>query len=454
MQPETVQLGAKYQNLFQTNSEIVLLEGPSGTGKSTASMLYLFTMADRYPGARILIARKTRASMSETVLKTLETLPHGKWLARTSGGQRAWRQKYIERNDSEYIILGLDNVDRIMSGDYDIIYLCEATECSRQEFENLVTRLRNGVTPIQQIILDYNPSHPLHWINQLKDVETDHGTIKVERIKTNHKDNTVLWDAANARWTERGTKYMAHLEATLTGVRRRRLLLGEWAASEGLVYAEYERCLVMGGKLDVPASRVAVGVDWGWTKPTCFSVGVLDTKDTLHIVDEVYRERMSRENLESEANRIMEKWGAEVFYCDARRPEAIHELRSLGIPVRPNKLQSIESGISLVEQRIISDRLKVWDCCVAMRKEFGFYEYDDHQQPVDANDHAMDSLRYLVAGIDYVKSVPDAMDTEGVQEELRARLGLKDVEAEPELSFIERWEKWRNEVWASDEEFV
>ena len=45
------------------------------------------------------------------------------------------------------IIGGMDNADRIMSTEYDIILVVEATEISEDDAEKLGTRLRNGMMP-------------------------------------------------------------------------------------------------------------------------------------------------------------------------------------------------------------------------------------------------------------------------------------------------------------------
>ena len=47
----------------------VVVAGPSGTGKTLACLWKCAILADQYPGARILIIRKTRRSMTESVLK-------------------------------------------------------------------------------------------------------------------------------------------------------------------------------------------------------------------------------------------------------------------------------------------------------------------------------------------------------------------------------------------------
>src|SRR6185369_1742308 len=48
----------------------VLLSGPAGTGKTRGVLEWINHLAWRYPGLRVLIVRKTRASLAESVLYT------------------------------------------------------------------------------------------------------------------------------------------------------------------------------------------------------------------------------------------------------------------------------------------------------------------------------------------------------------------------------------------------
>jgi len=57
---------------FYSRAPEVLLSGPARTGKSRALLKLMHLRASKYPGSRHLIARKTRASLSESGLVTFE----------------------------------------------------------------------------------------------------------------------------------------------------------------------------------------------------------------------------------------------------------------------------------------------------------------------------------------------------------------------------------------------
>jgi phage terminase large subunit len=134
-------------DLFQCYDKEVLIEGGAGTGKTRAVLEKANLIADKYPGCRILLCRKTRASMSESVLQIFEdhVLVPGHPLK--SGATRHHRSHYDYPNGSRLVICGLDNPDRIMSTEFDMACLFEATEATVDDWEKVLSRLRNTKIP-------------------------------------------------------------------------------------------------------------------------------------------------------------------------------------------------------------------------------------------------------------------------------------------------------------------
>ena len=186
----------------------VLISGPAGTGKSRACLQKLHHLATDYPGSRHLIVRKTRESLSESGLFTFERYVLGEGHPIAAGVQRHYRQVYQYPNGSAIVVGGLDKASKIMSTEYDTIYVQEAIELSEDDWESLTTRTRNGVMPYQQLLADANPDRPTHWLKK----RCDAGRTLL--IESRHEDNPRLWDGA--QWTPEGTAYIARLDA-LTG---------------------------------------------------------------------------------------------------------------------------------------------------------------------------------------------------------------------------------------------
>ena len=107
--------------LMECRDRELLIEGPAGTGKSRAVLEKINAAAWKYPGMRALICRATRVSMSETVLVTWERIVLGDGHPAIGTCSRAHRPTYEFPNGTTIVVGGLDNPDRLMSSEYDMV---------------------------------------------------------------------------------------------------------------------------------------------------------------------------------------------------------------------------------------------------------------------------------------------------------------------------------------------
>lgn len=163
----------------------VIVVGPADTGKTRTIFEKIHRALENYAGARILYARKTRASCTDTGLVTYEdrVLPPGHYLRK--GAKRDQRHSYRYQNGSELVIGGLDDMEKHRSSEYDWVYIQECSEATEDDWENLLRAVsgRAGVLPYSQLIGDMNPEDPMHWAHQ----RCDNG-IATE-IFVAHRDN-------------------------------------------------------------------------------------------------------------------------------------------------------------------------------------------------------------------------------------------------------------------------
>ena len=255
----------------------VMVAGPAGTGKSRAILEYLYMLCGLHPGIRVLLARATRSSLTESGLVTFEThvVPRGHAWVRNQ--IRRVRQSYELPNGSEIVVGGLDNTARIMSTEYDVVYCQEAREIEEASWEDLTSRLRNNRLPWQQIIGDTNPDGPTHWIK----LREQAGRLKV--IESRHEDNPVLYDEQAGAMTRAGEVYIGRLD-NLTGVRHKRLRLGLWVGAEGLVYDLWDPAVHEIEPFEIPDEWPRYrAVDFGYTHPFACLWGAEDEDGRLYI---------------------------------------------------------------------------------------------------------------------------------------------------------------------------
>lgn len=288
------------RSAFTARVPELLYAGPAGTGKSRALLERLHVMALTYPGMKGLIVRKTAVTLSSTAIDTWRkfVIPEAQTAGIVTyyGGSRAEPAQYKYSNGSRIMLGGMDKPTKIMSSEYDVIYVQEAIELTVDDWESLLTRLRNGVIPYQMIMADTNPSTPTHWLKK----RCDAGQTLL--INARHEDNPVLFDDSGAP-TDRGTAYISKLDS-LTGIRHKRLRKGLWVAAEGQVWEEYDESVhVVPRKWLDHTWPIYWSVDFGFTHPFVLGCWVEDPDGRLILFRELYR---TQALVEDHAARILE----------------------------------------------------------------------------------------------------------------------------------------------------
>jgi phage terminase large subunit len=392
----------------------VLFAGPAGTGKSRAACEVLNFRAHRYPGMRALIVRKTRESLTQSGLVTLKDFVIVEGSARWYDN-REWQYA----NGSRIVTGGMDKPSKIMSSEYDCIYVQEATELLEDDWEHLLTRVRGQAMPYTQIIADCNPAGANHWL--LKRAQS--GSLRI--IDSRHEDNPLLFNEDGTK-TPRGVEYLAKLES-LTGVRRKRLLLGQWVTAEGVVYEEFDRALHMHDRFkNLPFGspprhwRRLWSVDFGYTHPFVWQAWAEDPETgDLYRFRELYHTGLLVEEVADEVLRWMRKEHEEFpsgIICDhdAEGRATLH--KKWGVKTIAAR-KSVQLGIQSVKKRLAERRLfYLYDSSlrkdqaledakrpVCTEDEYELYVWREgvkDSEPVKDHDHGMDATRYLVMHVD------------------------------------------------------
>lgn len=174
--------------------------------------------------------------------------------------------------------------------------------------------------------------------------------------------------------------------------------------TQGLVYKEFDRERHLYDEdLSKHKFQKLGAVDFGYRNPAAV-LTVLWNGERLFVDDEWYkRERTDIQIVEYvAANKFRE------VYPDPENQSAIEELRRQGVNVKEvvKGKDSIKSGIQSIREMLIRGDLLINKRCVNLIAEFEMYSYDDdrkerneQENPVKANDHALDALRYLVSSL-------------------------------------------------------
>lgn len=379
-------------DLFKHHEPEVVISGPAGTGKTYGSLWRLHLAALKYPGMRGIMLRKVQEDLTASALVTYQerVLGSGNFGVRPFGGSKLKPAGFQYPNGSELIIGGLDKPDKVMSREYDLIYVNEATEITEEDWEKLTTRARWGVMPYQQVFGDCNPQGPGHWLYKRAQ------SGKTTMLFSVHEDNPELYDATTGQWTEKGAAYIAKLDA-LTGFRRDRLRFGRWTAAEGVVYPAFNRQTHV-RRVNCDGWATVLGLDVGTRNPTAL-LTIRHSGDRIHVERELYERGMSSDAITDAAVSAYTESGADYLVIDPSAAGLIASLTARGIPTRKAD-NDVKVGIARVTS-ILGD-LTVDPSCENLITEFETYRYpsggrsDHNDTPVKEFDHALDALRYVV----------------------------------------------------------
>jgi phage terminase large subunit len=245
-----------------------------------------------------------------------------------------------------------------------------------------------------------------------------------------HKDNPYYWSNKLNDWTAQGREYIQETLEALSGVRRLRLLLGLWAAAEGIIYEGWNPGLHHVRADSLPevvrrhARRLWV-VDFGYDPdPFVWQEWAIDGFSVPWLVREIY---CTKRLIKDIARDILS------LTVDSPRPEAIiadhdsnaratleSELQMGTVPAYKKWDDGHQAVCALLKPRPDGTAgLKIIQGCTykpderirragrpnTTAKEFESYIWHPPKKgvttkkgvPLDKDNHGMDALRYMAA---------------------------------------------------------
>lgn len=432
--------------LWESKDFLLVLAGPSETGKTWGALKKVNALLWKYPGAQWVMLRKTYSSCITTCLQTYKRIIGDNSPIKAYGGEKP--EWYDYPNGSRLWIGGLDNLAKVLSGERDGYFINQGEELTLDEIETITTRAtgRGSVMPYTQIVVDANPGPPDHWIKN---------RAGMTLLQSYHEDNPTLWDYAPedvtecseewpdtswdgrvGRWTAQGKRTLSILDA-LTGLRYSRLRKGLWVQAEGAVY-EFDANIHTVPDFQIPSTwkRYRV-IDFGFTNPFVCLWAAVDPDGRIFVYREIYITEMLVSELARQIRNLSADEKFEATICD-HDAEDRATLAAEGIK-NIAAWKSIKPGIDAVARRlqVVGDgkpRLMFLRGCLDVPKEkwssprimpdpnlvdkklpystvgeFGFYVWPkdvsgkpNKEMPVDEFNHGQDCTRYLVVHIDQI----------------------------------------------------
>jgi PBSX family phage terminase large subunit len=407
-------------DVFRSRERQVLVSGPAGTGKSRAILEKLNICAKKYPRMKGLILRKTHKSLAGSIVQEFvdevikEELATGsiKFVGHTNLKPAQFRYS----NGSSISLGGLDNPTKFMSTQWDVAYINEAIEIRLEDWEKINIRLRNGKMPYHQLIADTNPDAPTHWlISRVRE-----GKIKM--IESRHTDNPRYY-IDETKMTDEGAEYLAALQDN-TELMVQRYFYGKWVAAEGIIYDQFDPAIHVRDRFEIPTEwRRYWAIDFGYNNPFVCQWWAEDPDGNLYLYREIYK---SKRLVQDHANDIKQIMCPHDIWIEPKPskiltdhdPDGRGQLeRVLGLGTTAAH-KVVSEGIQAVQARVTRSNPRLFllrdsilgpDKSLAKvhkptctEEEITGYIWDSstdkpREQPLKANDHGMDAMRYMVA---------------------------------------------------------
>jgi phage terminase large subunit len=413
----------------------VLISGPAGTGKTRACLEKLNAVALKYPGMRGLIVRQTYRTLSASCVAEFKSVVIDKQLLQGSvkwyGGSGSSPAAFLYDNGSTIELGGMDNPLKIMSTQYDFIFVEEATELTVDGWQALVIRLRNGkmipdgdTVAWHQLLGACNPGADTHFLKQ----RADAGTI--QHLQAMHEENPRLFDEAGSL-TEYGREYVEEGLDKLTGIFYLRYRKGLWVGAEGQIYTDFSNDLIIDSMPKGWESWERYWtVDFGFIHPMVVQCWAEAPDGELYLYREFYRtkrlvEDFAKDILDvvapevSEGTRVWIEPKPVTIICDhdaedratlarhlrmgttAAKKNVSRGLQATAIRMKSKRIKFLRSALVAVDSSQMQAKLPI----STLSEIPGYVWAPNKEEPLKEKDDGCDAMRYMVAYKDHTSMV-------------------------------------------------
>lgn len=397
--------GKSLQVLRNPSPSIEAYEGAVRSGKTITSILdWLRFIRNGPSGALAMCGRTERTVINNMILPMQEMLGRSRVKIKYGTGTVfiLGREIHLYGANNEQArtkIQGLTLAGALVD---------EAGTLPESFIQMLYSRLS---IPGAKLWLTANPEGPQHW---LKVKWLDKAKLWIDKHGVEHWN-----DDPNALDLHRYTfvlddnpslppAYVERIKRSYTGMWRLRFVEAEWVVAEGAVYSSWDQEKHVIPHANLPRLRriFMVGMDVGTTNPSSAIALGLGEDDKLYAVDEYRTEgglTDSRISVEFRAWLATLPMAPEWIAIDPAAASFKVQVANDGIMNVMNADNDVLYGIRTVASLLEDGHLFISDHCQGLIKEIPGYAWSPKatekglDQPIKANDHSCDALRYSVS---------------------------------------------------------
>lgn len=395
MQETKITCTTVFEKNYHNAAPVIVNVGGVRSSKSYSIAQCINAYALEFPGLAIGICRKVASTLTSSVVRpfievsnTFDTWSDGNF----NKSERYYVYDQGDGNPKKSTIhfFGLDDIEKIKSTKFNLIWMEEATGFTYEDFSFLQTRL-SAEKPEgwerNQIILSLNPSDARGWIRTKLLPQKD-----VCLIESTYKDNPFL-DA----------DYIRNIEALKDNNPRmyKMLVLNQWGVSEGRVFDKWE--LYDDATAPKEFDQVIYGLDFGWNHATAL-IECSFKDNSVYLREVIYKNHINNGELIA----LMDAAGVNkdlTIIADSAEPDRIDEIFAKGY----QRIEGIKK-IEVVKTISILQNYKIYIHKESknLQSEFDEYEwkknlagqYLDKLEPDKQHDDGIAAVRYATQYFD------------------------------------------------------
>ncbi len=369
----------QFYDLKSSTARLRVHQGGTRSGKTYAICQYLiWLMTEVKEPLVISIIRKTLPALKGSVQRDFLEIAEAVGMF-DNGANLNKVEGHFTYSNHLVEFLSVDDSQKIRGRKRNIGFLNEANELNMEDFRQINMRCTDFM------ILDFNPSDPVHWIYDEIIPRDDCDTWI-----TTYKDNKFLPDDLVyeiERMRERDPDYWRVFGEGQKAVFSARQIFTNWTFIPHVDFPEFDR-----------DSEGVIGLDFGYTNDPTSANYIVRKGDNIYIHELIYKTGLTNSDIVDELKHL--GYDQTLIFYDAAEPKSGEEMKRLGMFVKPavKGTGSINAGISLLKEFniIVSQESK------NIIKEYNNYYWQEIKdgtiinKPVDRFNHAMDAIRYGV----------------------------------------------------------
>lgn len=374
------------ETLIDSDARMNIWVGSVRSGKTFASIYRLIDFLKNGAPGDVMIIGVNRESIQRNIVTQLYQMLDAPIPAPKTNFTKLY-------NRNVYLIGANDegSVRRIQGATLACAYVDEIACLPKSFIRMLQSRLS---VPGAQLFATCNPEGPAHW---LKKEFLDNPELQLKSWHFTLDDNPALDEA-----------YKNSLKKEYTGMWYKRYILGQWAASSGVVYDGFDDDNIYEDE-PLNANYYVAGMDYGTVDATACYIAAINPKEypQIRIQKEYYydarKEGRSKTDAElaDDIEQFIRGYNLRTFYVDPSAASIKQELRNRNLPVQDAK-NDVLAGIQVVAKWIHGKNIIIHKSCQNLIESMYSYAWDEKaanrglDKPLHDYSHSVDATRYTI----------------------------------------------------------